>query len=478
LRGAATDVVAVAEAELKVANAKVEVATIEAMAEVFKAKAKVANAKTDAEKAAAKAEVKVAKAKADVAKAEANGEVTVAKAEAEVAKAEAKVANAKTDAEKAAAKAEVKVAKAKVEVAEADAEAKVKVAKAEANGEVNIAKAKAEVAKAKVKVASAKTDAEAVVAKAEVKVAEAKVEVAKAEARVRRLEKQCNDAQCDPIIELLQRAQTELTAAETNLDAAETNLATTKQPAQAQERSLQDFELSQHFANKLQTETPVSDEQWCRWLAGAKLMFHQSDDLPPENPLFRPAIAVVKHAQNEADHVAELGQVTECVDKLLEQVKHCDGTPAKVSQLLTDIYTQLLQTSGIDKEERRQLELLENAVRAVRDYKQADQNKFESFAIWKLWMPLCVAHFDDMNGFDDNEPNDEAMCERVNVRVKSVVKVNQRTTMAFEAKPLTCNDDVKYDDTYKLALMARDDLTTGTFVSFWCVFFFFFFVVH
>jgi hypothetical protein len=245
--------------------------------------------------------------------------------------------------------------------------------------------------------------------------------------------------------------------------------------------SLQHVPLSQHFAKEMakeqakkQAKKPaVRHETWWSWLAGANLMFHQSDDLPPENPLFRPAIAVVKHAQNEADHVAKLGQVTERVDKLLEQVKHCDGTAANVSQLLTDIYAQLLQTSGIDKEERRQLELLENAVRAVRDYKQADQNKFESFAIWKLWMPLCVAHFDDMNGFDDSETSDEAMCERVNVRVKSVVKVNQRTTMAFEAKPLTCNDDVKYDDTYKLALMARDDLTTGTFVSFWCVFFFF-----
>jgi hypothetical protein len=211
--------------------------------------------------------------------------------------------------------------------------------------------------------------------------------------------------------------------------------------------------------------------------------------------------------------VAKLGQVTERVDKLLEQVKHCDGTAANVSQLLTDIYAQLLQTSGIDKEERRQLELLENAVRAVRDYKEADQNKLESFAIWKMWLPLCLAHFDDMDGFDgsekvikgvpsthygresgaggageehsavaDTKPRQASasqprLHDREAGRTKRADGVviageAERSTMIFEAKRWKCPSVDKYSDKYKLASMARDDLTAGTFVSlvFGCLF--------
>jgi hypothetical protein len=203
---------------------------------------------------------------------------------------------------------------------------------------------------------------------------------------------------------------------------------------------------------------------------GEKLIFHAGIELPEDDP-FEVARNVVDEAQRKANDIARLAVVSPPLEAALDKLRNCDGSTDAVQQLLSFIHNALYEKNGATQ--CRELELLSDAVRALRNFNNNNNNNHDDndndddaqykgveSAVRRLWAPLCLAHFDDMRGYIAVKSNCAA--EEASAKLHAC----GRMAMAFEAKALNCSDADQYRDTFKLASMARTDLTTGTFVSF------------
>jgi hypothetical protein len=215
----------------------------------------------------------------------------------------------------------------------------------------------------------------------------------------------------------------------------------------------------------------MNAEQSCHVKCGEKLMFHAGNELP-DDELFDAARNVVDEAQRKANDVAQLAVVSPLLDAALDKLRACHGSPHAVHQLLSFIHKTLCEQ--IDATQCRELELLLDAVRALRNFNKHRDNNDDNdgnddeqrveFAVQRLWTPLCMALIDGMPGYSSNVTTKQATAK---------LDVCNRMLMAFEAKSLQCSDADKHRDMFSLASMARKDLTIGTFVRSFISFAFF-----